>query len=607
MGDLSNWDTSKVTNMYGMYSATGHNAATCSIGDLSNWDTSNVTDMNSMFAYAGNGADVFNISYISNWDTSNVTDMNNMFANVGYNATTWSIGDLSNWNTSNVTDMNSMFANAGYSATTWSIGDLSSWDTSNVTSMSRMFYGTGYSATTWNSIGTLKVYASNIYGMFENNLMAKATLNIYSDPTDYSKTFNDAATGSNALITVNYGCDVTNIDDIIATKSSNSNVVKGRSLCETGQKDLKVGDYITLTPDKSTYTIPASATGYDSDQTITPNELTLWRVININDDGTIDAVSEYTSSTNVYFQGTRGYADFVGELQTLAAQYAKSGYTYSVRMMGYDGQTLTISDTSVFDGTSTTAPSEITTPSPTSGTGQEYQGGVTGDTLYLKDYQLVSNVYKQDNNTTNYCDTGVCAYKQGTTTKTPYWLSSRRYGYSSSTGFYFDGRGIGTRGTFYNVSLRDYNSRWVDHSYGNALRPIITLKSGILADGGSGTKDSPYSLTNSGSSSTNTVNVVVSNGTISGDSTKSVNQNETVTFTISPSSGYTGIGVTPSCTNGQTATLNGNTLSITPTSDTTCTITLVRVKAENIGYNPPTGITHTDVQSMVDYLAELLS
>ena len=32
-----------------------------------------------------------------------------------------------------------------------------------------------------------------------------------------------------------------------------------------------------------------------SDSTITPNELTLWRVININDNGTYDAVSEFVS------------------------------------------------------------------------------------------------------------------------------------------------------------------------------------------------------------------------------------------------------------------------------------------------------------------------
>ena len=42
--------------------------------DISNWDTSNVTDMSYMFFYASN----FN-GDISNWDISNVTDMEGMF------------------------------------------------------------------------------------------------------------------------------------------------------------------------------------------------------------------------------------------------------------------------------------------------------------------------------------------------------------------------------------------------------------------------------------------------------------------------------------------------------------------------------------------------
>ena len=89
---------------------------------------------------------------------------------------------------------------------------------------------------------------------------------------------------------------------------------------------VNLGDYISLTPDASTYTIPANLTGYDADQTINPSELTLWRVIKKNDDGSVDAVSEYTSSIDVYFKGVRGYANFVGGLQTIAQSYLKRIY-----------------------------------------------------------------------------------------------------------------------------------------------------------------------------------------------------------------------------------------------------------------------------------------
>ena len=55
-------------------------------------------------------------------------------------------------------------------------------------------------------------------------------MNLYNSNNGYSSAFYNAATDSNALITVNYSSAVTNIDDIIATKSSNSNVVKGVQL-----------------------------------------------------------------------------------------------------------------------------------------------------------------------------------------------------------------------------------------------------------------------------------------------------------------------------------------------------------------------------------------
>lgn len=70
------------------------------------------------------------------------------------------------------------------------------------------------------------------------------------------------------------------------------------------------------------------------------------------------------------------------------------------------------------------------------------------------------------------------------------------------------------------------------------------------------------------------VTVTVANGTITGDSTKRIRIGETGTFTVSPNSGY-GNG-TVSCTNSQTATLSGTTLSITPTAATTCTVTFTK-------------------------------
>lgn len=270
------------------------------------------------------------------------------------------------------------------------------------------------------------------------------------------------------------------------------------------QSPFALGDYFTLIPDASTFTIASAITGYTSDQTITPNELTLWRVFDIHDDGSVDAVSEYVSSEIVCFEGIIGYANFIGGLQTIAAQYSKSGYTINTRMIGYNGQTSTIQNTSAFDGTSNTAPSEVTTPSPEidiptpiTETGEEYSGGVLGDTLYLKDYLLVQNVYQQDDNTENYCPTGMCAYQVGTTKSQYYWFATRIYTRVNANAFRFGLRVGDTSGNLSYRDARTYNSTsgWRDSpACYTGVRPIITLKSGITILGGSGTKNNPYTF-----------------------------------------------------------------------------------------------------------------
>ena len=266
---------------------------------------------------------------------------------------------------------------------------------------------------------------------------------------------------------------------------------------------FKLGDYFTLVPDVATFTVRASATGYTSDQTINiagtsaSNGLRLWRVIDIHKDGSVDAVSEYVSADVVYFKGTTGYQHLVATLQLIASQYAKSGYTIGTRMMGYGGQTPVIqtksstcddttcqtTTTYAFDGSTKTAPTTTTTPDPTTGTGQEYLGGVGGDTLYLKDYLLVTNVYGN-----------VKAYKVGTTTYANYWLASRRFYWYSATSFNFNGRYVNTSGSLSGYYCRYLLYVWTDNPSGYYLRPIITLKSGVTTSGGSGTKESPYTL-----------------------------------------------------------------------------------------------------------------
>jgi surface protein len=116
---LSDWDTSKVTNMSNMFaqqlSVSGFNQ------DIGSWNTSSVTNMGLMFYnnyYFNNGGS----SSINNWNTSNVIDMNNMF----YQALVFN-QPIGNWNVSKVRNMSFMF----YRANVFN-QDISSWNLAGI-------------------------------------------------------------------------------------------------------------------------------------------------------------------------------------------------------------------------------------------------------------------------------------------------------------------------------------------------------------------------------------------------------------------------------------------------------------------------------------------
>jgi surface protein len=171
--DISLWDTSNVTNMSGMFrGATVFNqpignwnvsnvttmfdmfdAATSFNQDIGGWDVSNVTNMIEMFR----GASSFN-QPIGNWDVSNVTNMNRLFEYaLVFNQ------PIGNWDVSNVTDISLMFSKTSFNQPieNWNVSsltggiccvfenspfdqDISSWDVSNVTSLSKWFKGTPF-------------------------------------------------------------------------------------------------------------------------------------------------------------------------------------------------------------------------------------------------------------------------------------------------------------------------------------------------------------------------------------------------------------------------------------------------------------------------------
>lgn len=122
-------------------------ASTDNIPDLSNWDTSNVTTMYGLFDNAS-FVNVSALQSIQGWDTSNVTTMGAMFYQHNTQPATYTL-DLSGWNTSSLTNLYNTF----YSFDSGTTINVSNWDTTNVTNMRQTFYFCGATvigANTWN-------------------------------------------------------------------------------------------------------------------------------------------------------------------------------------------------------------------------------------------------------------------------------------------------------------------------------------------------------------------------------------------------------------------------------------------------------------------------
>ena len=123
--EISNWDTSGVRSMKGMFKECGRENSNGCMLDVASLDTSSVTDMSYMFS---NSRVRFSPS-IGTMDTSSVTNMKGMFSGAGTEDL-----DLGTLDVSKVTDMSEMFRNSG----TRSI-DLSGWNAESAVTMRSMF------------------------------------------------------------------------------------------------------------------------------------------------------------------------------------------------------------------------------------------------------------------------------------------------------------------------------------------------------------------------------------------------------------------------------------------------------------------------------------
>lgn len=98
---------------------------------------------------------------------------------------------------------------------------------------------------------------------------------------------------------------------VVTINANRINVCTGRN-SETNMheiKPIKIGDYVDYTYDTVTegYNLKSTESGYTSNQDIRQTAGLKWRILNMNEDGTVDLISDKPTNENAYFQGALGY------------------------------------------------------------------------------------------------------------------------------------------------------------------------------------------------------------------------------------------------------------------------------------------------------------
>ena len=243
--DLSSWNMSKVEDARSMFRMFGNRTKKVNL-NLEGWKFKNGCLINSMFAYTFDSTEELTIN-MHGWDVTGTTNYLSIFEASSKNSNMKAIIDMSDWKTTGLNNLDYTFAYMCFTHAKSLTIDVSNWDTSQVTSMKRVFYTIGndiegdnfhiIGLDTWDTsnvtdmsemfyciynldVSGLKIYAANTSSMFLSSKVY-GTITIYNNPTSYTNMFTgtNMDTSSNAL-TVNYTSAVTDIDNIMSTRSN---------------------------------------------------------------------------------------------------------------------------------------------------------------------------------------------------------------------------------------------------------------------------------------------------------------------------------------------------------------------------------------------------
>ena len=286
--------------------------------------------------------------------------------------------------------------------------------------------------------------------------------------------------------------------------------------------DLKVGDYVAYKPEGNQYyavNLP-QFTGYNGNGTIYQEDLA-WRVLSINDDGTVDLISDTPLSYTIGFGGALGYNNSVFLMNDICSNL------YRNNSLGATARSINLED----DIESKMNAAGIAVRD-SYGRGQVYSyGNVRTYTngryypyLYAQEIGsgIDTGVAREDGITKNnsyynpptydsyaQAETSLTAtsdyYSLGSSNASSYFNNSKLYDllFNTSSNYWLASRSIMLNSTYVGFALRKvsngdlsvsalYDSEQADHNYSdsNSLRPVVSLKSNIKLGSGDGSSAS---------------------------------------------------------------------------------------------------------------------
>ncbi len=225
---------------------------------------------------------------------------------------------------------------------------------------------------------------------------------------------------------------------------------------------VKPGNYVRYTPPSKSFTISSSDSGYTSNQTFSTSSYKgLWRVLYNDSSHGLQLISDddVTNGSQLYLKGRTGYNNCISVLNNFCNNYINTAYARTARCVGTLPTNWNYSTTTYHY-------------SPYAKTDLEF---LKSDTNYLEDYNQMNS------------------YSMRSTTN-EYWIPSRTVqdGNNTSAFLYYNS---GT--SLLNHTLSGCSIMWMDYydqSSSSGVRPVVTIKTGLKAGTGTGTKANPYEL-----------------------------------------------------------------------------------------------------------------